>query len=176
MISESKYKILIWLVIILFALNISTVASLYFHSKRSERPQIGNEKVQIDGQAESGARQFRDKLNLNVDQMLHFRDINREYNRTANQVTQQLERLRIDMVSELGKINSDSDRIREINREFGQLHEQLKNLTADYYLQMKALCNEEQQQKLYDLFSNMVKTDDPAPARQGRRRGRAWNQ
>lgn len=171
---ESKYKILIWLVSILFAVNISTVASLYFHTKRTEKPQKMTEIAQIDSHAERGARQFRDKLNLDADQVLQFRDVNREFNRTANRITRQLEILRIDMVTELGKPDTDRERIGAINKEFGQLHEQLKNLTADYYLQMKALCNEEQQQKLYDLFRGMVKTEEPLPAGPGRRRGRAW--
>lgn len=172
--SESKYKILIWLVVILFAINISTVASLYFYTKRTEKPLEMTEVVQIDSQAESGARQFREKLNLDADQVIQFRDINREFNRTANRITRQLEILRIDMVTELGKQGTDRERIGEINKEFGQLHEQLKNLTADYYLKMKALCNEEQQQKLYDLFRGMLKTEEPLPAGPGRRRGRAW--
>jgi Spy/CpxP family protein refolding chaperone len=172
--SESKYKILVWLVVILFAINISTVASLYFHTKRTEKPQEIAEIVQIDSRAESGTRQFRDKLDLDAGQVLQFREINQEYNRTANRITRQLEILRIDMVTELGKQDTNRERISEINQEFGQLHEQLKNLTADYYMQMKALCNEEQQQKLYELFRGMVQTDEPLPGGQGRRRGRAW--
>lgn len=172
--SESKNKILIWLIVILLAINISTVASLYFYTKCSEKPLEMTEIVQIDRQAESGARQFREKLNLDADQVIQFRDINREFNRTANRITRQLEFLRIDMVTELGKQDTDRERIGEINKEFGQVHEQLKNLTSDYYLQMKALCNEEQQQKLYDLFRGMVETEEQMPDRPGGRRGRAW--
>jgi hypothetical protein len=173
MISESKYKVLKWLVVLLFAINISTVLSLYFHTRQNERQQQSDTALQrIDEQADKGARQFRDKLGLDENQVVKFREINREYNRAANRITRDLEILRIQMVDELGLPATDSIKIREINQKFGLLHENLKNLTADYYLEMKAICNEEQKQQLYLMFSNMVQQDPVPPPGQGRRRGR----
>jgi Spy/CpxP family protein refolding chaperone len=174
MISGSKFKILVWLVVILFAINVSTVVSLYVHTKRTGSPAENHTTDLVDRQAERGVSQFREHLNLDAAQIIQFRDINREYNRTAGQITRQLEFLRIDMVNELGKSPADMEKIREINTRFGQLHEQLKNRTAEYYLQMNEVCNEEQKQKLYELFSEMVQTDESRPAGSGRRRGRAW--
>jgi len=175
MVSESKYRTLIWLVVILIATNISILVSFIIHTKTLTGNEEKQGAVQADSQAERGARQFREILNLNTDQLVQFREINREYNRSAMQITRQLDLLRIDMINELGKQNTDMDKIREINKQFGQLHEKLKNHTADYYLKMKELVNEEQQQKLYEIFKDMVKTDEPSrPPGQGRRWGRAW--
>jgi hypothetical protein len=129
---------------------------------------------QSENQTENGTRQFRDYLDLNPDQVLKFREINREYNRNANRITRDLELLRIQMIEELGTPETNAEKIREINREFGGLHEQLKNLTADYYLSMKAECDDGQQQKLYELFSNMLNKDQPTNPGPGRRRGRGW--
>jgi hypothetical protein len=172
MISEKKYRVMKWLVVLLFAINISTVLSLYIHSRQSERQQ-GDETLQrIDEQADKGVRQFREKLGLDENQVVKFREINREYNRAANRITRDLEILRIQMVNELGLPVTDSGKIREINRKFGLLHENLKNLTADYYLEMKDICNEEQKQQLYLMFSNMLQQDPVLPSGQGRRRGR----
>jgi len=157
MISETKYRVLKWLVVLLFAITISTVLSLYYHTRQNER-QLQSDTIsqRIDEQADKGARQFRDKLSLDENQVVKFREINREYNRAANRITRDLEILRIQMVDELGLPDTDSIKIREINQKFGLLHENLKNLTADYYLEMKAICNEEQKQQLYLMFSNMV--------------------
>jgi len=172
MISETKYKVLKWLVVLLFAINISTVLSLYIHTRQSERSQ-GTPTLQgIDEQADKGVRQFRERLGLDENQVLKFRDINREYNRAANRITRDLEILRIQMVNELGLPATDSKKIREINREFGILHESLKNLTAEYYLEMKNICNEEQKQQLYLMFNDILHQDPVVPSGQGRRRGR----
>ncbi len=170
--SETKYKVLKWLVVLLFAINISTVLSLYFHTRQNERP-LGDATLQrIDEQADKGARQFREILGLDEIQVVKFREINREYNRAANRITRDLEILRIQMVDELGQPETDSVKIREVNRKFGLLHENLKNLTADYYLEMKVICNEEQKQQLYLMFRSMLKQDPGIPPGQGRRRGR----
>ena len=172
MITEAKYKVLKWLVVILFAINISTVLSLYIHTRQSNRAQSATTPQHIDEQADKGARQFREKLGLDENQVVKFREINREYNRAANIIARDLEFLRIQMVDELGLPVTDSVKIREVNRKFGLLHENLKNLTADYYLEMKDICNEEQKQKLYLMFSNMVQQDPSTPSGQGRRRGK----
>jgi hypothetical protein len=172
MITETKYRVLKWLVVILFAINISTVLSLYIHTRQSEKPQGASTLQRIDEQADKGAHQFRDKLGLDEIQMMKFREINREYNRAANRITRDLELLRIQMVDELGLPVTDSLKIREVNRKFGLLHENLKNLTADYYLGMKNICNEEQKHQLFLMFKNMVQQDTAVPPGQGRRRGR----
>jgi Spy/CpxP family protein refolding chaperone len=172
MISESKYKVLKWVVIILFAINISTVLSFYIHARQSERPQETATSERIDEQVDKGARQFREKLGLDENQVVKFREINREYNRAANRITRDLEILRIQMVDELGLPVTDSVKIRDVNRKFGLLHENLKNLTADYYLAMKDICNEEQKQQLHLMFRSMLQQDPAVAPGQGRRRGR----
>jgi hypothetical protein len=174
MVSESKYRTLIWLVIILIAINLSTVGSLLFHTRNSEKKEAPEKIIQSETILNNGVRHFREKLDLEPDQVLKFREINREFNRSAGQITKRLEFLRVQMIEELARPESSSEKIGEINREFGDLHEQLKNLTAGYYLQMKAACNSEQQLKLYEIFIGMVQKDEPTPPGHGRRRGRAW--
>jgi Spy/CpxP family protein refolding chaperone len=175
MITESKYKILIWLVIILFALILSTWISLFLHTRQNEPGRQAGEMTNQETVARQGARQFRETLGLDAGQLDAFRQINQSYNQETNRITYELERLRVAMVEELGKPDTDEAKIREINREFGDLHEKLKNRTADYYLEMKALCNEEQKQKLFEMFRGMVQKEEPVPAGQGRRRGRGWD-
>lgn len=175
MISESKYRTLLWLIVILFTMNITMLISFIFHNTASRNTEVTLTEVPSDIRADRGARQFRDKLNLDADQLIQFREINREYNRAAGQITRQLDFLRIDMINELGKQNTDMVKIREINHQFGQYHEQLKNLTADYYLKLKVLINEEQQQELYKIFRGMVQADETStPPGQRRRRGRGF--
>lgn len=176
MITPLKYRILIWLVIILFALNAATITSLYYHTHKKTGTIEEIKDLKTEEASDRGTLFFREQLNLDPEQTSQFREIHREYNRSANQIIREMEFYRIQMVNEMGKTDTDLGKIRQNNQKFGKLHEDLKNITADYYLKMKNLCNEEQQKRLNEIFSDMVKTEGQQPGLQGRRRGRAWNQ
>jgi len=175
MITPLKYRILIWLVIILFALNAATITSLYYHTHKKAGAIEKAIDTKTEEASERGTLFFREQLNLDPDQISQFREIHREYNRSANRIIREMEFSRIQMVNEMGKPNTDLEKIHQNNEKFGKLHEDLKNITADYYLKMKNLCSEEQQQKLYEIFSDMVKNEGQQPGLQGRRRGRSWS-
>jgi Spy/CpxP family protein refolding chaperone len=175
MITLTKYKWLIWLVFILFTMNIATIASLAYHTRKASKQtltQQNSDQAVVKG--EQGARFFREKLNLDSEQVVRFRDINREYNRAAHRIAFELEQLRQNMVEQLGKVKPDSVRLSAICREIGSQHEQLKNLTVDYYLKMKSTCHESQQVKLNYIFREMVQQEDTTAMHQGRGKGNRW--
>ncbi len=174
MITEKKYRMLTWLVVILLALNIATIASLVYHARQSEKNVREQQENQVSAKSEQGTRFFREKLDLSPDQVLRFREVNRSYNRAANLIANRLERLRLDMVEEMGKAQPDTTRLNTICREVGKNHENLKRLTIDHYLKMRALCNEEQAVRLTGIFMEMVQKQDTAVVHPGRRRGAPW--
>ena len=63
---------------------------------------------------------------------------------------------RNDILTELGKETSDTMNLKKLSKDLGYLHAELKNLTMNYYLDMKAICNEKQKVKLFQIFKNMV--------------------
>jgi Spy/CpxP family protein refolding chaperone len=173
--TQTKYRLLIWLVFILFAMNIATITSLVYHSRQTKKQvTVQQDDSQSGIKAEQGARFFREQLNLDADQVSRFRDINREYNRATHLITSDLERLRLNMVAELGKPKSDTVKLYTISREIGNQHEQLKKLTIDFYLKMKSSCTEGQQLKLNYIFKEMVQKEDTVTMHQGRGRGGPW--
>ena len=175
MLTQTKYKLLIWLVLILFTMNIATIASLVYHSRQTKKQttekQTADESVV---KAEQGTGFFREQLNLDSAQINRFRDINREYNFAAHRISYDLEQLRRKMVEQMGKAGPDTIRLNAICREIGLNHEQLKKLTVDYYLKMKTTCNEEQQIKLNYIFKEMVQKEDTVAPHQGRGKGYRW--
>ena len=173
MITQTKYRILIWLVLILFAMNIATIASLVYHTRETKK-QTSTQKSadQSVVKAEQGAGFFREQLNLDPEQVVRFRDVNRDYNRAAHRIANDLERLRQEMVALMGQAESDTIRLNAICVEIGHQHEQLKKLTVDYYLKMKSSCNEEQQIKLNYIFKEMVQKEDTVASHQGK--GYRW--
>jgi len=124
--------------------------------------------------ADQGTRFFGQQLGLDTGQTQQFREINREYNRNINGIAYDLEKLRREMVDEMAAKITDKDKLQAISREIGAKHEEMKNRTIDYYLKIKSVCNEEQQEKLYTLFLERIQKDEPVGSRPGRGNGWQW--
>jgi len=167
---KNAYRILIWIIVILIATNLSMGISFLYHKQQDKKFMEQLEEAAIDVPSERRTRFFRDQLNLGQDQMDIFRELNRDYNKTAWQVTHQLETLRAEMVRELGKENPKEKRLDSISKQIGELHTNLKKETIDYYMQMKEVCNDEQKVKLNEIFMSMLKKkDDVSLPEYGRR-------
>ncbi len=57
--TEKRNRILVWLVIILFAMNLATIGSLLYHTRRSQPAEPEVSEATVSGE-EQGARWFRD--------------------------------------------------------------------------------------------------------------------
>ncbi len=169
MITARTYRRLIWIIVILLATNLSMGLSFWFHKQQESKV-----AEQVEMPSEQRTRFFREQLNLQTEQMDIFRNLNRDYNRSARRITIELEALRLQMVEEMGKSNPDEETLKDISEKIGQLHTDLKNKTIAYYLGMKAECNEEQQQKLNALFKALLESKEdvelPEPGKRGRGR------
>ena len=175
MITQTKYKMLIWLVFILFTMNLATIASLIYHTLQTRKQTAAQQTAdQSVVKAEQGTVFFREQLNLDSAQTNRFREINREYNRAAHRISYDLEQLRREMVEQMGKEGSDTIRLNAICREIGMNHELLKKLTVDYYLKMKSVCDDYQQEKLNAIFREMVQKEDTVTTHQGKGGGYRW--
>lgn len=166
---QNKYRILVWVIVILVATNLSMGLSFLYHKQQDKKRAEQIEQEAIELPALRRTRFFREQLNLQPQQMEIFRELNRNFNRAAWQINHQLESLRIEMVRELGLKNPDVQKLASISEEIGKLHTQLKNETIDYYLAMKKACTEEQQEKLNEIFISVLqKNEDVKLPQQGR--------
>ena len=173
MIPNRKYQILIWIIVILVATNLSTIGSFYYHRMTEAKTLETKQENQTTVLGEQRTRFFRDQLNLNAEQLDQFRDINRTFNRTARGVEMNLAQLREDLIAELGKQNPDSVHLDQMAIEVGNNHRELKQVTTTFYLDMKKICTPEQQVKLHEIFQSMLNKDNqvnlPRPGNQGGR-------
>lgn len=171
--ATNKYRILIWIIVILIATNISTIGSFYYHRITELKATTSKQDEQTTLPGEQRTRFFRDELNLDADQINQFREINRTFNRTARGIEMNLAQLREDMIKELGTQNPDSTRLIQIAMEVGNNHRELKQVTTTFYLDMKKICTDEQQIKLHEIFQSMLNKDNqvnlPQPGNQGGR-------
>lgn len=152
----TKYRISLWIIVILLATNLATIGSFYYHRVTENSQTKTEQKEQQSIPGEQRTRFFREQLGLNDEQLVHFREINRNFNRTAKQLELNLAQLREEMIDELGRQNPDTARLDQITAEVGRNHRQLKQVTATFYLEMKNRCTPEQQNKLQELFKAML--------------------
>jgi len=160
MTKRNTYRILFWIIAILLATNLSMGISFLYHKQKDKRVLEQMEEAAIDVPAQQRTRFFREQLNLRRDQMDTFRTLNRTFNRTAWDITHQLEFLRIEMITELGKDKPGKKKLDDISKKIGKLHTQLKEETINYYMAMRDACDETQRKKLNEIFMSMLKKNE----------------
>jgi len=160
MAKTTSYRTLIWIIVILLATNLSMGITFLYHKQQDKKAAKKTEEAAIDVPTEQRTRFFREQLNLTPEQVNQFRELNRDYNRTAWEITHQLESLRAEMVEEMGKPEPVQQRLDEITEEIGELHTRLKKVTIDYYTGMKTVCNNNQKEKLNEIFRSMLKQNE----------------
>lgn len=156
----NKHRTLIWIIIILITTNLSTIGSFYYHRITELQAVTSKQEEQTMLPGEQRTHFFRDELNLDSDQIDQFREINRTFNRTARGIEANLAQLREDLIEELGTQNPDSTRLNQIAVEVGNNHRELKQVTSNFYLNMKKICTSEQQAKLHEIFQSMLNKDN----------------
>jgi Spy/CpxP family protein refolding chaperone len=169
MVARKTYRILIWVIVILVATNLSMGISFVYHKHQDKKFLEQLEEAAIQVPSEQRTRFFRDQLILTREQVEIFRDFNRDFNRKAWQITNQLESQRADLVRELGKENPNEKTLHSIAEQIGTLHTQLKKETIDYYNKMKTECDAEQRKKLNEIFVSMLKKNENVSLPNGRR-------
>ncbi|WP_346862349.1 hypothetical protein [uncultured Draconibacterium sp.] len=168
MANRNTYRILIWVIVILVATNLSMALSFWYH-KQQDKKDLESTSEQTVMPSEQRTRFFRDELDLNLTQVDQFRDLNREYNRNARLISNQLENLRVQMVSEMAKEEPSKQILNSIAEEIGENHSELKQLTVSYYLGMKDVCDSVQQKKLKEIFLTVSKAkEDVSLPKRGR--------
>jgi len=160
MAKTTTYRTLVWIIVILLATNLSMGITFLYHKQHDKKAAQRTVESTIEVPSDQRTRFFREQLNLAPEQVDQFRELNRNYNRTAWEITHQLESLRAEMVEEMGKPEANKQRLDEITKEIGELHTRLKNVTIDYYMGMKTTCNEGQKEKLNEIFRSMLNQNE----------------
>lgn len=174
---------MVWAIVILAVLNLSTLVTIVVHQVQSRREETTAESLPVVVEADAAkysGRYFRDQLNLNPEQMNSFREFNPVFRRQARKINLELGRMRNDMLSEMAAGYPDTVRLNELADSIGRLHSTLKKITFRYYLDMKSICNRDQQAKLEQMFGEVFNNDmqmgypGQGPG-MGRGRGPRWN-
>lgn len=151
----NKTKILVWVIIILVVINITTIITVVSFS--SGNRDAGTEQPEVSFTRRTDF--FQTQLGLNQEQRKEFMLFNRKFNQAAGPITERLNTLRFKMIDELSSPAPDTVALNRMCRQFGNLHYRLKNVTVNYYLNMKSVCDKNQEIILSDLFRDILESD-----------------
>ena len=156
----TKKKLLIGAIILLLIINISALATIFYTQKvrlnKVDKLNYRNEQVQIRGMY----RYLKDELKLSNDQFKQFKIINVSNKQKTQEIAIKLHNNRIIMVNEIAKLNPNLEKLDSIANEIGILHYQLKKNTISHFIELKAICNKDQQDKLQQLFIHIIQDQD----------------
>ncbi|NLA49934.1 MAG: hypothetical protein GX876_10800 [Bacteroidales bacterium] len=166
-----RYPWMIWAIVALALMNVTTFATILVHTGRTVKTGFLHLPEETESENTSlrySGRYFRDHLGLTRQQMSRFTEFNPEFRRNAREINISLANLRQKMMREMTAERSDTTKLNEISDSIGSLHARLKMISWKYYLDLKEICNKEQQAKLEEMFGSMF-TVDGQEFRQGPR-------
>jgi Spy/CpxP family protein refolding chaperone len=173
-----KQILLTGLIVFLIITNVVTIATVWIHTGKPEASDQSPGKasaLEVPGAVPESLRvqYFTRELNLDGDQQDQFRNIQREYMRTARSISSDMTSLRDQLLQTMDQENPDSTRLNELSEMIGAKHTELKKLTVTYYLGLKAICNPDQQEHLYELIRKIIRPDGEVqlPEGEGWRKG-----
>ena len=165
---------LIYAVIILAIMNITTFVTIGYHVYRSSDEQGLSPTGQIEGDTQAFSdRYFRDRLGLTSQQMTSFKEFSTGFRQHARSINQNLIQCRISMLEEMEMNEPDLMKLESLSDSIGTLHARLKHYTYGYYLNIREISSEDQKQELNNMFEEFFINDyRMGPQGGGRQQGR----
>jgi len=99
---------------------------------------------------------FGEQLGLDAGQRQMAMGFTRTFNLEARSTTSKINILRYQMIDEMADEKPDNEKLNKISNDIGELHSKLKKATIAYYLNLKSICDRDQQKRLHELFRVMA--------------------
>ncbi|MBN2166599.1 MAG: periplasmic heavy metal sensor [Marinilabiliaceae bacterium] len=163
MLTEKKYKLLKWAVIILLILNISTISSIIWHVNQPSENTLPKRIPPFEQTNRSGKMRdvLHNNLNLDNNQKILFDKYHNNFRQEAYEIALNMEILREEILKELMKNEPDRKILHQYSEEIGNAHRDLKILTYQFFLDLKKVCNPEQTIKLEKMFRTIMQVNPP---------------
>ena len=175
----TRSKLLIFIILLLVATNISTIVTVWHKTNnQSEQYNIVSDN-NIDQPRLQRGRHFRDELNLSPEQFRQFRQFRQQYHPIVHDLKTQMNYKRVELLNELSKVQPDTLILNQISIDIGVMHTEMKMATNAYFINMKSVCSPQQQEKLTEVFKAMLNPKNnmnmPNQGRQNRFPGKGRN-
>jgi len=165
MITETKYRTLIWLVIILAVFNVATLTTIFWNTRMrpSFPPNMPREEIQ--------GFMFDSQLNFSTEQKNNIRDLEHAFRESSREIVAKMALNRDEMINELAKDLPSEEKLHELSIELGKYHSELKMQQLQFLKQLKQSCTPEQKVLFQKLLKNVFPTKPPRGYGEQHRRG-----
>jgi len=140
-----------WIIAILVLLNIGTLASMWLFPPRSPHHRV--------------ERLLQKELNLTDEQKEQFKTLRDQHRSITKVYHEEKQQIKKQLFEVLSKNPPDSILFKDLMKKEGEVHALLEKALIQHFLDMKAICSEEQQKKLGRIFSRMTRPPGPPPKR-----------
>ena len=159
--SINKIRLLIYVVVALAIMNITTLATIGYHVRQSDKEQTASSTGQIEGDAQAYSdRYFRDRLEFSAQQMTSFKEFSTVFREQARSINRDLIEYRRQMLEEMEQEEPDLALLDNLSDSIGQLHASLKHHTYQFYLDTKEISSGAQAQELNRIFQEFFINDN----------------
>jgi len=180
--ADTKIRWMMWAIVLLALMNISTILTILYHRSQAENVKVVNSSDHTKSENASvrfSGRYFRDQLGFDQQQMSRFHEFNPVFRNQVQSINADLAGQRRRMLSEMSAVSADTNRLNQLCDSIGYMHACLKKHTYRYFLDIKNICDKQQQEKLEQLFGEMfagdLQTGHYGRGQMGRRRGRQFS-
>ena len=149
----TKNRILIWIVIAAFAINISAIVTILYR--------VNKEKCRTEnGTCHHKSHElFKKELNLTPEQEIQFLEIKKASKLEAEPIVMKMKEQRKMLMNVLFEKTPDTLKIKQISNDIEQSQALLLQYTIKHYLDIKKILKNEQQEKLNFLYQDLFGCD-----------------
>lgn len=151
-----KIRFIVITILIITLINVVALALILRHSFNEHRSDRDNDK-----RSGKGFDYLKEKLQLTPEQETLFKNEKDTFFASANKVFDELEKKRLEMISEFMNSNPDTVILYEIASRMGDDHGHLKRHVVNHLLKLRSYCTPEQVVKLDSMYNFMIRTDSP---------------
>ncbi len=112
------------------------------------------------------------ELGLNNEQQKLVAGFQKEYNSNSFFIKNKLGNIRVQMIKELHKNNPDSIKLDKLSHRMGDLNYELRTITWKHFMDLKKICNPDQQERLLNIFNHLLNPEKFQRRNMRHRKGR----
>lgn len=148
----SERKFFIFLIIVLFVLNLAAISALFYQNNTPlPPPPNSNEKP-------AQLRIFlRHELNLTREQMVAYRKSRQNHKLIADNSIRKMSKIKEQLKNEIFSEKPNEEKIKELTSQIGKLQAKLEEAHFTHFKEVYKICNTEQKEKLIKLYNEMTR-------------------
>lgn len=144
-----RNRVTIWILGGLLIITLSVLGSMIYHTWTE------TEKINPRPGCSSSCQMLFSELELDPSQQAEMDQILNHFRDSSTILVTELRQLRLTLMDELQSDTPDTLRIFRLSEELGAVQIRMTNLTAQQYLQIRAICTPDQQQKLSNVYCDL---------------------